>query len=43
MTGLRWWHVAGIVVGVVVVASGLAALAFTIFVYVAMGSYGSNK
>ena len=38
-----WWKVVGYTLAAVVVVCGLVVLAFVIFFFVAMSSYGSNK
>jgi hypothetical protein len=38
-----WWRTLGIALVVLVAIAGLAVFAFIIFVFVAMGSFGSNK
>jgi hypothetical protein len=39
----HWWKVVGIVLAVLVAIAGLALLSAVVIVFVAMGSYGSNK
>jgi hypothetical protein len=38
-----WWRTAGIVLAVLVALAGLAVFALVLFVFIGMGSFGSNK
>jgi hypothetical protein len=38
-----WWHVAGVVLAVVLAIAGLVAIGLLVLVVVAMNNVGSNK